>query len=154
MISCTSKSSVYLRWKYQQRVLYPSLHISWVFLPDHPGYLVRWVTPAWTHPIWCDDLQLSGTYVCFPTQGRLFCFPKPYFSEQYHTIFVGLFIKIYNTPPCSPKYYCNIWLYSILTEEEFNGTKTFFRTITWLVKAHRSMAKFFIPSAIKDNHTR
>ena len=42
----------------------------------HPGYLVRWKTPHWTHPLWCVDMHLSGAYVCFPAQGRLLYFPK------------------------------------------------------------------------------
>ena len=91
-------------------------------VPDLPVYLVIRVTPPLTHPLWYDDLHLSGAYVCFPTQVRLFCLTKPYFSKREHTIFVGLFFKICNTPPCSPKYDCNIWLYSNLTEEYFNGT--------------------------------
>ena len=81
-------------------------------------------------------MNLSGAYFCFTTQGRLFCFPKTYFSEQEHIIFVCLFIKIYNNSPCSPKYDCNILLYSTLTEAEFYGTKPFFRTSTWLEKTH------------------
>ena len=54
--------------------------------PDHPGYLVKGVTPPCNHPILCDDLNLYGAYVCFPTQGRLLCSPKPYFSRTiaYH----------------------------------------------------------------------
>ena len=94
-------------------------------VPDHPGCLVRWVTTPWAHPLWCDDMHLSGTYEFFPTQGIIFCFPKPYFSEQEHIIFLGLFIKIYNNPPCTPKYDCNVWLYFTLAEAEFNVTKTF-----------------------------
>ena len=46
---------------------------------DHPGYLVRQVTTLWTHLLWCYYLHLSGAYVCFTTQGRLFYLPKPYF---------------------------------------------------------------------------
>ena len=96
-------------------------HILVFSVPYHPGYLVRCTTPPWNHPLWCDDLRLSGAYMCFPTQRILFCFPEPYFLSKNHIIFVGLFIKICNTPPCSLKYYCNIWLYSTLTEAESNG---------------------------------
>ena len=54
-------------------------YIGIVYLPEIPGHLVRIVTPPCTHPLRCDDLHLSGAYVCFTTKGRLFCFPKPYF---------------------------------------------------------------------------
>ena len=46
-------------------------------------------------------------------------------KEQEHIILAGLFIKIYNTLHCSPKYDCNIGLYSTLTEAEFKRTKQF-----------------------------
>ena len=58
----------------------PETFFGIVYVPDHPGCLVRLVTPPWTHTIWYDDMHLSGVYVYFPTQGRLFCLPKPYFS--------------------------------------------------------------------------
>ena len=99
----------------------PDTYLGIFYLPDHTGYILRRVTPPWTHPIWCDDLHLSGEYVCFPTKGRLFCFPRTYFSEHEHIIFVGLLIQICNTPTCYLKYYCNLWLYSTMTEAEFNG---------------------------------
>ena len=57
----------------------PDAYLGIISVPDHPGYLIIWTTPSWDHPLWRDDLHLSGAYVCFPTQGRLFCFPKPYF---------------------------------------------------------------------------
>ena len=63
-----------------------------------------------------------------------------------------MFIKICNTPTCYPKYDWKIWLYYMLTESEFNGTKTFFRTSTWLGKPHISMANFFIQGVIKVNN--
>ena len=91
-------------------------------VPDHPGYLVRWKTTPWDHTLWCDDLHLFGAYVCLTTQGGLFFFPKPYFKGKQHIIFVGLFIKICNTPPFPPKYNLNLWLYSTLTKAEFNVT--------------------------------
>ena len=66
----------------------PDTYLGIVYVPDHPGYLIRGVTTPWTHPLWYDDLHLSGVYVCFPTQVRLLCLSKPYFSEQEHIIFV------------------------------------------------------------------
>ena len=57
----------------------PDIYLSIFSVPEHPGYLVIMATPPWDHPFWCDDMHLSGSYVCFTTQGRLFCFPKPYF---------------------------------------------------------------------------
>ena len=57
-------------------------YIGIVSVPDHPGRIVILVTPPWTHPLRCYYLHLSGAYVCFTTQGRIFCFPEPYFSEQ------------------------------------------------------------------------
>ena len=78
--------------------------------------------------------------------------PRLIFSEQDNIIFVGLCIKVFNTPTCYPKYDWNIWLYSTLPEAEFNGT--FFRTSTWLVKTHRSRSTFCIPSVIAANHKR
>ena len=89
----------------------------------------------------------------FPTQRRLLCLLKTYFPEQDHIIFVGLFTKIFNTLPCYLKYDWNIWLYSTLTEADFNGTFVFI-TITWLGKTHRSVNTFCIPSVVKSNHNR
>ena len=103
----------------------PVTYLGIVSIPDHTGCLVRLLNPPWNHPLWYDYLHLSGAYVCFTTQGRLFCFPKSHFSEQEHIIFVGLFTKICNTHICYPKYDCNLWLYSTLTEAEFNGKKLF-----------------------------
>ena len=57
----------------------PDTYLSNVYVTDHPGYRVRQVTHPWTHSIWCDDMHISSTYVCFTTQGRLLCFPKPCF---------------------------------------------------------------------------
>ena len=88
------------------------IYIGIFSVPDHPGYLVRWITPTLTHPIWCNDMHLSGTFVCFTTQGILFYLPNLFFKKQENIIFVWLFINIWNTPPCSPKYDRNIWLYS------------------------------------------
>ena len=132
----------------------PDTYLGIVSIPDSPFYLPIWVNLPWTHSLWCDDIHLSGEYVCFPNQGRLLYFTNTYFSEQEHIIFVELFIKTCNNPPFSPKYDWNIWLYSTLTEAYFNGTKTFFRNSTWLGKTHRSMATFCITSIIKYNHMR
>ena len=99
----------------------PDIYLGIVYVPDHPVYLVKLVTPTWKHPLWCDDLHLYVVYVCFTTQGRLFCFPKPYFPIRRAHHFRNIFIKIYNPPPCYPKVDCNIWLYSMLTEEEFDN---------------------------------
>ena len=97
----------------------PYIYIGVVSVPDHPGCIVRRVTPPWTHPIWCDYLHLSGVYIFFPTQGRLFCFPKQYFFiTRAHHIHI-VFIKICNTPTCYPKYEYNIWLYSTLEKSRF-----------------------------------
>ena len=64
----------------------PDTYLGIFSVPDHTGYLVIWTTTPWAHPIWCDDLHLSGAYVCFLTQGGLFYFPKPYFlrPRTYH----------------------------------------------------------------------
>ena len=59
----------------------PDTDIGIFSLPGHPGYILRWTTPPWAHPLWFDDLHLSGAYLCFNTQGELFCFPKPYFFK-------------------------------------------------------------------------
>ena len=67
-------------------------YLSIFSLPDHPGYLVIWATLPWDHPLWCDDLHLSGAYVCFHTQGRLFYLPKTYFKR---TIAHNLCMLIY-----------------------------------------------------------
>ena len=56
----------------------PDTDLGIFSVPDHPGYLVRCKTPPWDHPLWCDDLHLYGAYVCFTTQVRLCCLPKPY----------------------------------------------------------------------------
>ena len=54
-------------------------YIGFFSVPDHTGYLVRSITPPWENPLCCDDLHLSGAYMFFPTQGRLFYFTKYYF---------------------------------------------------------------------------
>ena len=41
----------------------PDTYLGIFYGPDHPGYLVRWKTPPWAHPLWCNDLHLSGAYV-------------------------------------------------------------------------------------------
>ena len=46
----------------------PEVYLGIISVPDHPGYLIRWTTPPWAHPLWCDDMHLSGTYEFFPTQ--------------------------------------------------------------------------------------
>ena len=51
--------------------------------------------------------------------------PSLIIPEQEHIIFKGLFINIYNTLHCYPKYGYNIELYSTLTESEFNEQKLF-----------------------------
>ena len=33
----------------------PDTYLGIFSVPDHPGYLVRWTTPPWDHPLWCDD---------------------------------------------------------------------------------------------------
>ena len=107
-------------------VLSTSLHISWYYFCTW-SYRLSCKTSkcSLTHPLWFDNLHLYGAYVCFPTEGRLFCLAKPYFSEQERIMFIGLFIKICNIIFCYPKYSWNIWLYLTLTETEFNGTKRF-----------------------------
>ena len=57
----------------------PDTYIVIFSVPDHPGNLVIQVTTPCTHPLWCDDIHLYDTFVCFNTQGRLLCLPKPYF---------------------------------------------------------------------------
>ena len=57
----------------------PDTYLVIFSVPYHPGYLVIWTTPPRYHPLWSDDLYLSGTNVCFTTQGRIFCFTNPYF---------------------------------------------------------------------------
>ena len=59
----------------------PGKYIVILSVPDHTCYLVRRVTPPCTHPLWCDDMHSYGAYVYFPTQGRLFFLPKPYFPR-------------------------------------------------------------------------
>ena len=76
------------------------------------------------------------------------------FSEQNHMIFIGLFLKICNLFPFVPKDEYNPWLYSMLTESEFNLEKVFVRASTYLGKTHMSMANFFIPIFIKANYKR
>ena len=90
----------------------------------------------------------------FSTQGRLFYLPNIYFPEQEHIIFVRFSLKICNLPPCYPKYECNLWLYYTLTKAQFDGTKTFVGTITWMGNTHFSVDTFCISSVIKSNHKR
>ena len=93
-------------------------------------------------------------HICvFTTQVRLFYLPN-IFSEQYHIIFIGLFLKICNLLPFGTKYEYNLWLHSMMTESEFNLTKVFVRTSNCLGNTHMSMANFFIPSVTKANYKR
>ena len=71
----------------------PDTYLGIVSVPDHPGFLVRLLTTPWTHPICYDDLNLSGAYFCFPTQVRLFYFPKPHFSVLEHIIVIQFFYQ-------------------------------------------------------------
>ena len=50
----------------------PDTYLGIVYVPDHTVYLVRLVTPPWSHTLWCDDLYLSDAYMCFPIQVILF----------------------------------------------------------------------------------
>ena len=90
--------------------------------------------------------------MCCTNQGRLLCLPNEFFKEQWHIIFLVLFLKMCNPLPFYPKYECNIWLHFTLTEAEFNGGKMFVGNITCLGKTHISVANFFIRSSIKANH--
>ena len=63
----------------------PDKYLGIFYVPNHPGYTVRCTTPTWSHPLWCDDLHLSGDMCVFTTQGRLFCFPKPCFFKNKST---------------------------------------------------------------------
>ena len=60
----------------------PDTYLGFFSVPDNPVYLITLLNNPWTHNIWCDEIQLSGEYVCFPNQGRLLYFPKTYFSEK------------------------------------------------------------------------
>ena len=63
-------------------IIDPSWHISWFFyVPSHPGYILRLVSPLWSHTLWCNHMPLSGAYVCFTTQGRLFCLLNTFFKR-------------------------------------------------------------------------
>ena len=81
-------------------------------------------------------------------------FPIFIFPEQDHIIFIGLFFEIFNLLPCYPIDEYNNWLYSMLKEEEFNITKTFFGTSTCLGNTNISMTTFCIPSVINSNRRR
>ena len=63
----------------------PDTYLGIISVPDHTGYIVRQVPPPWAHPLWYDDMYLSGANVCFYTQVRLFCFTKPYFFQKKST---------------------------------------------------------------------
>ena len=93
------------------------------------SYLMLWYALIWR--IWV-----------FSHSRKTLLFAQYIFLEQEHIIFVGLFFNIFNTLPCSLKDNCDIWLYFTLTEAEFNGTETFLRTSTLLVKSQRSMATY------------
>ena len=41
----------------------PDTYLGIFYVPDHPGYLVRWTNPTWGNPLWSDDLHLYGAYV-------------------------------------------------------------------------------------------
>ena len=86
----------------------------------------------------------------FPPKEDSYVFPSLIFKEQEHIIFVRLFIQVCNTPPCYPKYYYNLWLYSTLTEAEFTGTFLSPEPAPGWENTHRSMATFFYPKCHKD----
>ena len=81
-------------------------YIGIVSVPDHQGYIVRRVTPPRNHPLWYDDLNLSGVYVYFPTQGRLLCLTKPdFFITRAHHLSIIVYHNL-QYPYLFPK----IWL--------------------------------------------
>ena len=88
--------------------------------------------------------------MCFPTQGRILCLPKPYFSRTRAHHICSIFIKIYNTPMCYQKYDCNLWLYYILMEAKFNGKQ---KNNNHHLSG-KTRATFCIPIVIKSNHKR
>ena len=98
----------------------PNTYIVFFSVLYYPGYLVRRVTPSWTHTIWCDDLHLSDAFVCLPTQGRLFYLTKPYFQNKITSYLYACLSKSAIPLPSFPKDDCNIWLCSTLTEAYFN----------------------------------
>ena len=57
--------------------LLPDTYLGIFYVPYHTCYIVRQVTTPWNHPLWYDNMHLSGAYVCFTTQGRHFFFTKP-----------------------------------------------------------------------------
>ena len=57
-------------------------------------------------------------------------------------IVLVLFIKVCNNLPCHQNYDCNIWLYLMLNEEEFNGTKNIIRTRICTGNIHMYMDNF------------
>ena len=66
----------------------PDTYLGIFSLPDNTDYLVSCITLPLTHPLCCDDMHLSGAYVCFPTQIRLLCLLKTYLSRtiaHHHT---------------------------------------------------------------------
>ena len=131
--------------------LCPDTYLGIVSKPSHPGYIVKWVDPPCENPLWCDYIQLSDSYICLTIQERLFCMPSAYFLEQDHIIFVGLFLRIFNLLPCSPKDEFDIWLYSTLKEAEFNET-IFVVTSTCLGNTHIYMTTSCILSVINSNN--
>ena len=129
----------------------PDIYLGIVYVPDHPVYLVKLVTPTWKHPLWCDDLHLYVVYVCFTTQGRLFCFPKPYFPIRRAHHFRNILSKCTILLPVTQKWTV---IFGCIPCWRKKSLIIVFRTSTWLGKTNRSMATFCIPSVIKANHTR
>ena len=96
----------------------------------------------WYSLIWCRCV--------FYLKGDYYIWPILIFTEQYHIIFVGFFLKICNPLPYYPKDECILWFYSIQAEAEFNGTKKY-GTNNWLGNTSTPMYTFCILSVIKYN---
>ena len=58
--------------------LSPDTYIDILSVPSRLGYILIWLSPFWDHTLLYYYMHLSGAYVCFPTQGRLFCLPNTY----------------------------------------------------------------------------
>ena len=148
MISCTSKSSVYLRWKYQQRVLSPSWHIysycscTWSSRLSckmsnsslDPPSLVWWYALIWWVCVFFHSKKtlLFAQALFFRTRAHHLC-RLVYQNLQYPSMFPQIWLL-----------YLGVFHADI---SRFQWNKKI-RTSTWLGKTHRSVATFCIPATL------
>ena len=59
----------------------PDTYIGIIYVPSHPGYILRGLSPPWNHPLLCNDIHLYGADV-FPHSRKTLISAQVLFLEQ------------------------------------------------------------------------